>query len=375
MRLRHICLLLIAAIGLASCGGDGDESADPTVDPTEIEVDATATATAPTPTPLPEPTPTVGVRLADTAFTNQSKVTTAGIDELIFGMEALGAAEAASTAWIGVPESATWPQCFVVVPGNGPEGISFWVWDRTVERLDITQPALRTRSGYGVGTKLTQLQTDLGSLITVTTADDGSQFATFTPSDPSDLYRLIFEVENGEVVRYRSGRTGIVELGPEACGALPEAQLDIALSSSCPTGGISSGVAADGPVAVQTTALAVQGAALNCDLVALETLGGPDFKASFGLGSFTEVYDGRGDAIRELAVMLTFPGTQVGDEWVWPQAAQRPWADVTEPMLDELRLLGYDETDFAAFGQVGGYIGYRTAIAPDGTWRYFLAGD
>lgn len=184
----------------------------PTVDPAATAVAAVATLT-------PEataPTPTVTVILSDAAFTNSSKVTTVGLDEVFFGMSPDQAAAAASTSWNGVPDGS-WPNCFVVTPSNGPDGVSFWIWNRTVERVNISNAGIRTRSGYGVGTKLIELQNALGSQLEITDFDDGLQVAEFTPSDPTDQSRIVFEAQNGEVFRFRSGREGPVGMPDSAC--------------------------------------------------------------------------------------------------------------------------------------------------------------
>ena len=46
---------------------------------------------------------------------------------------------------------------------------------------------------------------------------------------------------------------------------------------------------------------------------------------------------------------------------------------------DELRRLGYSETDIAGFEEFGGYLGWRAAVTQDATgtwtWTVFVAGD
>jgi len=399
---------LAGAIGLAACSGSDDEAitvdggaADsttittddgeqPTGDDGTVTLDddavvadpATVTPVPPTVTPVTIATPTVTVQLADTAFTNRSRVTTAGIDEIIFGTEALIAAELASTQWIGYPENSI-PECFIVLPANGPEGIEFWVWAKNVERFDITQPALRTRSGYGVGTQLAQLEQELGDLITVEDRPDGSQWATFTPSDPGDAYRLLFEVDDGLVTRYRSGRSGIVELDVGSCGEPPDPSEvpNIPVSSSCPTLGVLRSVTTTVPDEVQSKALAIQLAAKDCDLDALEALTSPDgFTASFGGGTLAEVYANNGQAIGELARMFGLPARLVTNEeeldgYVWPQAHGLDWPNVTDEMKSELEELGYDSRDFETFEAFGSYLGQRAFIDSAGEWIYYVAGD
>lgn len=410
MALVAVVVGLMAAVGLAACSGSDDEAItvdggdtdtttittgdeQPAGDEGAVTLDdaatdatadlATATPVPPTATPVTIATPTVSVQLADTAFTNRSKVTTAGIDEVIFGTDALIAAELASTQWIGYPDS-TIPECFIVLPANGPDGIEFWVWAKNVERFDITQPALRTRSGYGVGTQLAQLQQELGDLITVEDQPDGTQWATFTPADAGDQYRLLFEVEDGLVTRYRSGRAGIVELDVGSCGEPPDPSEvpNVPVSSSCPTLGVLRSVTTNVPEAVQSKALAIQLAAKDCDLEALEALTTTDgFTASFGGGTFSEVYENNGQALGELARMFGLPARLVTSEgetldgYVWPQAHGLDWSNVTDEMKGELEELGYDDRDFETFDAFGGYLGQRAFIDSAGEWIYYVAGD
>jgi hypothetical protein len=154
--------------------------------------------------------------LLTTAFTNSSQVTTVGIDEVFFGMTPEEAAEAASTAWVEIPSGNG--QCYRVTPANGPDRLELWIVDGFVERLDIEHPDIRTRSKLGVGNTIAELRSQLGDRLTVETTGDGGQVATFTPSDAGDdEFRLIFELEEDKVVRYRSGRIGIIQRAPESC--------------------------------------------------------------------------------------------------------------------------------------------------------------
>lgn len=352
----------------------GDDGAAPDVDAGADE--APTVEELPTTPPVAIATPTVTVQLADTAFTNQSKVTTAGIDEIIFGTEAQVAAEAASTAWIGVPEG-TWPECFIVLPANGPEGIQFWVWANNIERLDVTQPALRTRSGYGVGTQLAQLQQELGDLITVEDRGDGTQVATFTPSDPGDSYRIVWEIVDGQATTMSSGRASLIGRNIASCGDVPDPSLvpDVPVTSACPTLGVLREVTANVPTVVQAKALAIQQAARDCDVEALAALTNDSFSASFGGGTFTEVYGNNGDAMAQLARMLSFPAAVDGaGTYVWPQATTVAWDQATDEMRDELIALGYGGDDFESFA-ANGYLGYRAGITAEGDWIFFVAGD
>lgn len=217
--------LLAVALGLVvastACGGDDDSSSATTESVTPTPRDATAivvpTSTPlPTPTPLPTSTPvpldapTPSSVLLTTAFTNDSKVTTVGIDEVFFGMTAEEAAEAASTEW--VTDGAVSTSCYLVTPANGPEGVTLWVVDGRVERVDIEHREIRTPSHLGIDNTLAELTSQLGGRLTSEERDDGTVIATFTPSDPGDReFRVVFELVDDRVVRYRSGRIGTIE--------------------------------------------------------------------------------------------------------------------------------------------------------------------
>ena len=63
-----------------------------------------------------------------------------------------------------------------------------------------------------------------------------------------------------------------------------------------------------------------------------------------------------------------------GELYVWPAFAELPLDRLTAAQTAALhRLLTPGEA--AAMAQAGRYIHYRLAIAPDGTWHYFLAGE
>lgn len=226
----------------AACGGSDAPAADDGVsDQGASERDQTAevqvtpipepSATAiviatstPLPTSTPEPTstalpleaPTPSAILLGSAFTNDSKVTTVGIDEVFFGMTPDEAAAAASTEWLGTPLGTS--NCYRVAPAAGPTGVELWIVDGFVERVEIEHPDLRTPSQLGIGNSLVELQGQLGERLSTETLDDGTTVATFTPTDSGDRdFRIIFELVDDSVVRYRSGRVGIVERPADAC--------------------------------------------------------------------------------------------------------------------------------------------------------------
>jgi hypothetical protein len=73
--------------------------------------------------------------------------------------------------------------------------------------------------------------------------------------------------------------------------------------------------------------------------------------------------------IQILARILRMPYTLAGGTYVWPFAYDKQLNDLT---AHERELLG----DLAElFGEGSGYLGWRAGIEPDGTWRFFIAGD
>ncbi|MCB0996083.1 MAG: hypothetical protein KDB21_13380 [Acidimicrobiales bacterium] len=201
--------IALAGLLLVGCGGN-----DPSV--TDAAPDATATPgpAAPTPTPiLPpgDPTPTPPPPATGTglpAFTQGSKVTTVGIDAVIFGMTIDEAATAQGTVWEPLEEATG--SCYVVRPFNGPDGITLTIADGRVERIDVTTDLITTRSGAGVNSTDTELRDLFGTQLFEEPTGTGTVWQ-FVPLDDNDqAFRIYFEAENGVVTRYRAGRVPII---------------------------------------------------------------------------------------------------------------------------------------------------------------------
>jgi len=226
--------VIVLALFAAACGSAGGD-ASPDVDvadasdvvadtapstPTAVVIATTTPLPSPTPlpssTPVPLEAPTPSSVLLTTAFTNASKVTTVGIDEVFFGMTADAAAEAASTTWVEVPSGSS--LCYRVTPADGPDGVTLWIVDGHVERLDVEHPDIRTPSKLGLGNTAAELRSQLGDRLSLETTGDGGQVATFTPTDAGDReFRIIFELVDDQVVRYRSGRVGVIDRAAAGC--------------------------------------------------------------------------------------------------------------------------------------------------------------
>ena len=70
----------------------------------------------------------------------------------------------------------------------------------------------------------------------------------------------------------------------------------------------------------------------------------------------------------------SIPGPE-GEIYVWPAAhSYETWEQVTEEDLDELARI-HSEGELDSFASAGGYLGWRTGIAENGEWMFFIAGD
>ena len=131
------------------------------------------------------------------------------------------------------------------------------------------------------------------------------------------------------------------------------------------------------PAPVAETHAALLTAAESGDYDELRPLIPDQFSYTFGLPDeggpiayWQNVEEEGGESpIEILARLLRMPYTLHRGEYVWPFAYDRQPDELT---AYERRVLG----DFADdFGEGSGYLGWRTAISPDGTWRFFIAGD
>ncbi|WP_419849002.1 hypothetical protein [Candidatus Poriferisocius sp.] len=238
---RFIALFAILALLTAACGSGDDSAEEATPEPTaaeepapmstpmpaddtpaveepEVDEPEPVTEVEPTPAPEVEPTPILvstaeplerpePVDLSNPAFSGADKLTTAGLGSLFFGMNPDVAAEAVSTIWTGGTEDGT-PRCYLLAPANGPDGVVFTVFNSSIERADITNPSITTRSGAGVGSTEAQLHELFGERLVVSPYADGSgNSIQYVPVDEPDVdYRVIFETDGTSVTSMRAGR-------------------------------------------------------------------------------------------------------------------------------------------------------------------------
>jgi hypothetical protein len=153
--------------------------------------------------------PGTTVDYGEPALTDDVEVTTAGIGEVTWGMTVDEAQLAAGTAL--VRQDGGTETCWVVVPAEAPEGISFLVNEGEVERVDIAAAGIETPSGAGVGMTEAALQELFPDRLTAADTPNGRSF-TFVPNDPGEAeLRIIFETDGSTVTSYRAGRTPMVE--------------------------------------------------------------------------------------------------------------------------------------------------------------------
>jgi hypothetical protein len=139
------------------------------------------------------------------------------------------------------------------------------------------------------------------------------------------------------------------------------------------------------PPAVADVRKRIFDAAVACDFDKLEEIAleeGEGFTFSYGAGTDASEYwreaEQSGEEpkpMRTLAAILTLPYTRnESGSYAWPTAYnERPTEEDWQALVDAGL---YDaETVEQMKTQGTGYLGYRTAITPDGDWQFFVAGD
>jgi hypothetical protein len=142
------------------------------------------------------------------------------------------------------------------------------------------------------------------------------------------------------------------------------------------------------PPAVAQTRQAIHEAAAARDYAALAKLADPDeFVYSFGEEggdpvAYWQAVDREGTDIRATigallemsCAVLTYEEMV---EYVWPAAADAPYAELTAEETAALEALyaGEVEAQYIEGTEIGYYVGWRLYIAEDGRWTAFVAGD
>ena len=183
---------------------DEETAPDPVDEPTAAPVVEPTEAPEPTGEPLVRPEPT---DYSNPAFSSADKLTTAGLGSMFFGMTPDQAGELLPTLWTGGPEDGT-PRCYLLAPANGPAGVVVTIYNSSIERVDITNSSITTRSGASVGSTEAQLHELFGARLVVSPYADGSgNSIQYVPVDEPDVdYRVIFETDGATVTSMRAGR-------------------------------------------------------------------------------------------------------------------------------------------------------------------------
>ena len=144
-----------------------------------------------------------------------SSISTVGLDTVTFGMTVKNAQKAAGTRFSPVTPRG---ECFLAIPDKGPKGITFWIAESTVERIDIDNELIRTRSGAGIGDTESLIYELFGEKIETKILPESSErLLIYVPSDSSDKnFRVVFKSDGRLITRLWSGRLPWVEMA-EIC--------------------------------------------------------------------------------------------------------------------------------------------------------------
>jgi hypothetical protein len=202
--------IALAGLVLGACG---KSSSGPTLtSPNRSSTTTVAPATIPMTPPTVFTTTPPDAPLGTPQLSDRTTVTTAGVGGLLFGMTVVEAERAAGTRLLPDPDAPAGPQCIVLLPENGPAGVSFMVSAGVVVRADIgPESKVTTRSGAGIGTTEEKLRSLFPERLTSASTPDGNVL-TFTPTDAANAaFRVIFETDGTAVTGFRSGRLPGIE--------------------------------------------------------------------------------------------------------------------------------------------------------------------
>ena len=140
----------------------------------------------------------------------------------------------------------------------------------------------------------------------------------------------------------------------------------------------------DLPDAVAEVREAIFAAALACDYAELERLAlerGEGFTFTYGGGTSAAEHwrnleeSGTDEPMRVLVAILSLPYTRnETGSYAWPTAYSESPSEADWQALVDAGISTQEQVELMK-EQGTGYIGYRTAITPDGDWQFFVAGD
>jgi hypothetical protein len=125
-------------------------------------------------------------------------------------------------------------------------------------------------------------------------------------------------------------------------------------------------------------------AAVACDYDTLEEVAlekGAGFTFSYGGETDASEHwqrleeEGTEEPMRALATILTLPNTRnEAGSYAWPSTYNESPTDADWQAVVDAGLYTQEQIDLMKT-QGTGYLGWRTAITPDGDWQFFVAGD
>ena len=247
--MRKLVLLLVwFALVVAACGGGDEETAE--TEPTTETVGVTAGATTEPTVASPDDAMTDDASpddamtddaTADDAMTDDASPDDAMTDggeaesspatepepepiDAVVTLRALGPVrigmtvdEAASETGVelrrdfGRQSTST---CYFVTAGAALQGVSIMVLDDRIARIDVDSPStIATRSGVRIGTPADDLrQVYPNNIRQANDAVADGEALAFVPNDDFDAdYRIYFEIEDGQIARYRLGTKPAVD--------------------------------------------------------------------------------------------------------------------------------------------------------------------
>lgn len=154
----------------------------------------------------------VGIVIAQTRLTNQSKLFINGIGTVQVGMSVSQAAKAAGTKLIGDPPNNN---CYYVKPEWEPKNLGFMVTEGRISRVDVWRDGkITTLKGAKIGDTEARIKSLYPGQIKVTPHKyvQGGHYLTLIPKDRANQnYRVVFETDGKLVTEFRSGKLPEVE--------------------------------------------------------------------------------------------------------------------------------------------------------------------
>lgn len=146
------------------------------------------------------------------------QVSLRGFGPLQVGMSPREAADATGGSLQAIPEADTAACTYLPWP-NGPSGVSVMAVNGAVARVDVQDSLVSTEAGARVGDTEDRIRDLYGDRLTTSPHKytDGSYLTMVPESEADSAFRIVFEVENGRVTRFRSGVRPPVEY-VERCG-------------------------------------------------------------------------------------------------------------------------------------------------------------